>query len=538
MPDSKITDLPLSPYLLDRDLMVVVTGYFNEGSYPQSCRVPVSYIRRYITRLDLLLNPVSGIGNYYNSGLNIMSVWNTGIHAVPGNNVEIQFAGNTPAGQKYGKTGPITHSGIISTTGLNAYSGHPWGNLMRIDYDTQWPYSGILSQTGLNVIQGNLIDIQFDKNSTAADIMHSKNGPWNNNFNKNTHLGNPYHSGIISVTGLNAYKGNLIDISFDASWPHSGMVSTTGLNMVDGNGIGYKVNTNWPYRYEIFHTEKTKYGSSVSVNNTDTKTYNMASANVITLNYNDFYQSKTNQSLSLLATACFKISNISFSSRPFVPEQGSLNDQKIHELLPISGQTINYNYQSCVTQQCGVDPSGDPIFCDVTVSNPASVTLDSTALSNFVPDNNYDYILNSFTFNIGISGGGNSQITNIHSYPITFRNDQIGAGRPYYNTKNEIYRNNTEPYKINSIDPIIIRAKVDLNINSSGVNNFNSLALCAFISNIRATRTYTNTASFIRNTPCNNSSSDNSYSYSTTRCYCQTSATIDVKFIKAENIVI
>jgi hypothetical protein len=256
MPDSKITNLSPSPYLLDRDLMVVVTGYLNEGSYPQTCQVPVSYIRRYITRLNLLLNPVSGIANYYNSGLNILSIWGTGIHGVPGNNVEIQFSQNTPAGQKYGKTGPICHSGIISTTGLNAYSGHPWGNLIRVDTHSQWPYSGVISQTGLNIIRGNLIDIQFDPASPAATIMHSKDGSWNNNFNKNSNLGNPYHSGIVSVTGLNATKGNLIDINYSSDWPHSGTIHTTGLNAVPGYGIYQKIESSFPYKHEVGTLEK------------------------------------------------------------------------------------------------------------------------------------------------------------------------------------------------------------------------------------------------------------------------------------------
>jgi hypothetical protein len=539
MPDSKITNLSPSPYLLDRDLMVVVTGYLNEGSYPQTCQVPVSYIRRYITRLDLLLNPVSGIGNYYNSGLNILSIWGTGIHAVPGNNVEIQFSQNTPAGQKYGKTGPICHSGIISTTGLNAYSGHPWGNLIRVDTHSQWPYSGIISQTGLNIIRGNLIDIQFDPASPAATIMHSKDGSWDNNFNKNSNLGNPYHSGIVSVTGLNATKGNLIDINFSADWPHSGTISTTGLNIIDGNGIGYTIDSSWPYKYEIFNTEKTKYGSSVTINNTGTQNSSTSKFNILTLSYNDFYQSKTNQNLSLLATACFKVSDISFGDRPYVPGAGALNEQKIYELLPISGSIVNYTYQTCATEQCGVDENNQPIFCDVTVNNNSSVTIGYNELANFVQNDTFNYVINSFTLNIGISGNGNDQITNIHSYPITFRNStQGGTTSPLYNTKNEIYRNNTEPYIVNGIDPITIRASVNLNINSSNFNTSNSIALCAFITNVRATRTYTNTADFIPNDPCVGDNTTNSYSYSTTRCYCPTSATIDAKFIKAENIVL
>ena len=479
--------------------MVVVTGYFNEGSYPQSCRVPVSYIRRYITRLDLLLNPVSGIGNYYNSGLNIMSIWNTGIHAVPGNNVEIQFAGNTPAGQKYGKTGPICHSGIISTTGLNAYSGYPWGNLVRVDTHSQWPYSGIISQTGLNIIRGNLIDIQFDPASPAATIMHSKDGSWDNNFNKNSNLGNPYHSGIVSVTGLNATKGNLIDINFSADWPHSGTISTTGLNIIIGNGIGYTIDSSWPYTYEIFNTEKTKYlSSSINVVNNDTyPTSTTKKYALLTLSYNDFYFSKPNQTLSLLGTAVFKISNLSFGGRPFV-SNSVLDTQKREELLPLIG------------------------------------TFTDTQLANFNSDIAYNYIMDSFTLSIGISGGNNPNLIENITKPITFKNSTPGDPPnnntwPIYTSNGciEKYRHNDNypysiyPYSINAEDPMTISAKVDLLINSANVNTLNSLALCAFITNVQCSRTYTY----------------GEFLYTTQRCYAHTSATIEAKFIKAENIV-
>ena len=95
MADSKITQLPLSPYALDKDLMVVVTGHLEEGAFPKNTKMPLSYIRRYVVRLNLLSSQQSGIASYYNSGLNILTTWTTGIHAVPGNNMEVQFSADT-----------------------------------------------------------------------------------------------------------------------------------------------------------------------------------------------------------------------------------------------------------------------------------------------------------------------------------------------------------------------------------------------------------------------------------------------------------
>lgn len=370
MADSKITDLPLSPFVLDRDLMVVVTGNLNEGSYPQSCRIPLSHIRRYITRLDLLLNSSSGITQFYNSGLNTLQI---------------------------------------------------------------------------------------------------------------------------------------------------------GLNIVDGEGIGHTIGDIWPHSYEMFITERVKNGSTTTIANNNTIDQNIAKFNIVNLSYNDFYQSKTNQTLSLLGTACFKISSINFADRPFVPGQGLMNSQKSSELLAISGSTINYNYTTCIS--------------GITTNHTGSVTLNYHELSNFVPDNTYDYIAESFTLNIGISGEGSSNlISNIHSYPITFTNSLIGGSRPYYNTKQETYRPNTNPYLINSIDPMIIQAKVNLTLNSNIANQYNSLALCAFITNVRATRTYTNLIDINPTQNCDATLSP-SYSYSTNRCYCTTNAVIDAKFLKGEHII-
>ena len=48
MADSKITQLSLSPYALDKDLIVVVTGHLEEGAFPRNVKMLLSYIRRYV----------------------------------------------------------------------------------------------------------------------------------------------------------------------------------------------------------------------------------------------------------------------------------------------------------------------------------------------------------------------------------------------------------------------------------------------------------------------------------------------------------
>lgn len=278
MADSKISQLPLSPYVLDKDLVVVVTGHLEQGTYPQNAKVPLSYIRRYIVRLNLLTSPQSGIGTYYNSGLNILTLQHiprtgnlmrydyadehphhqtistTGLNSIPGNLVDISFASDSDAvltmnsrsgnwpnsyvnSNFINQFGDPYHSGIISITGLNAYDH----NLMRIDFDGAWPYSGGISQTGLNSIRGNMVDIQFASNSDAAAWMNNRDGSWHDGFTT-SNLGEKYHSGIISVTGLNAYSGapygNLMRVDYDVDqWPYSGVLSTTGLNSIVGNNI-------------------------------------------------------------------------------------------------------------------------------------------------------------------------------------------------------------------------------------------------------------------------------------------------------------
>lgn len=141
MPDSKISDLPLSPYLLDRDLMVVVTGNYNEGSYPQSCKVPVSYIRRYITRPNLFINTTSGVDSYYHPETNILDIVATGLNAYGNNLIQVGYNSTWP------------YSGIISTTGLNI--NQTTGNLITNHVQNTWPYQHVLHTTGLNLLDGD-----------------------------------------------------------------------------------------------------------------------------------------------------------------------------------------------------------------------------------------------------------------------------------------------------------------------------------------------------------------------------------------------
>jgi hypothetical protein len=221
MSDSKISQLPLSPHILDSDLMVVVTGSLDRGTYPQTCRIPMSYVRRFITRLNLLINVVSGLAYSYNSGLNILTlgldiktanllngefasnhpynytIYNTGLNARTGNNIEISFNSNSAAANKYGGAGGKYQSGIISTTGLNAKTE----NLIRLQFENSWPHSGVIYTTGLNARAGNHIEIDFSTN-------------------RHNSAGAPYYSGIISTTGLNASPGKDIYLKVSNSWPH------------------------------------------------------------------------------------------------------------------------------------------------------------------------------------------------------------------------------------------------------------------------------------------------------------------------------
>lgn len=233
--DSKISQLPSANKIYDHDLLVAVTGYNVEGSYPDNVKISFDRIRKDIVRLHEMIFMLSGFSGYYNTGDNTITITS---HQVEGNLINLTYGSGYPYMQS------------ISTTGLNARNG----NLTRIDFDGLWPYSGIISQTGINAIKGNLIDIQFSKESLAASGMHNRSGPWYSNFNKDTNLGQNYYSGIISVTGINFLTENLIGIDIDSIWPHSGTIYSTGLNAVIGNNIDITFSQN--------HPASTKYGKT------------------------------------------------------------------------------------------------------------------------------------------------------------------------------------------------------------------------------------------------------------------------------------
>lgn len=746
MADSKITQLPLSPYALDKDLMIVVTGHLEEGAYPYNTRMPLSYVRRYIVRLNLMTIPTSGISTYYNSGLNVLTLQHTpltgnlmrydydsgfphdqtisttGLNAIVGNNIDIAFKSNSDASQSmnggaegntwdnnfvsnnlgapyhsgiisvtglnaysgapYGNlvrvdfdvdqwpySGVISttglnsikgnlvdvqfegvsdaavwmhnrdgswqsfdknnhlgnkyHSGIISITGLNAYSGSPYGNLMRVDFDVDqwpysgvlsttglnsivgnnmdivfssgslasqgmssrngtwptfsmhqmegkyhsgiisttglnahrryphgnlmridfdsvWPYSGVISQTGLNVIKGNLVDVQFTSSSDAALRMHSYGGPWDNEFNRFNHLGETYHSGIISVTGLNTVTENLIVRDYESTWPYSGIIyntglnasagnriaidhstsssahsthggaggkyqsgiiSTTGLNLLAGAGIGYSIESSYPHEYNVFTTDKASYPStSVTITNDAAEfVSNTSNFQVIKLlDFSDFYTSRAGQSPKFLVEAAFKITSISKGSLPSVGGFGTLNDRKSAELQP----TIGQNFDGDIIAE------GD--------------------LSSFIPFGGETYAGASFSLQIGISGGGaNSFNNNISTYPITFKNHSSNFSSFY-----EAYRSGSLDYKppiyneLNYQDPIIIRAGVDLNIDSASTTVNNTCGLVAKISNVRYIRGYSYDSG-------PNVGTDTFY---TTNTYVDTSATIKCLYVKTQEI--
>mgnify|MGYP003149749829 FL=1 len=516
MADSKITQLPLSPYALDKDLMVVVTGHLEEGAYPYNTRMPLSYIRRYVVRLNLMTVPTSGISTYYNSGLNVLTLQHTpvtgnlmrydydsgfphdqtisttGLNAIVGNNIDIAFKSDSDAAQSMnggaaGNTwdnnfntthlGPPYHSGIISITGvnartenlivrdyehiwpftgiyyntgvnyiagnsvdlifnkssnasvamstrpgswrsdfqtnylqnkyvsglisitgLNAFSGHPYGNLIRVDYDSVWPHSGIISQTGLNVIRGNLIDITYDSTSAAATKMHSSDGAWDNNFNKNNHLGSPYHSGIIAVTGLNVEGdgGNRIVYTIESDWPYKYNINATGLNIVKGNefsnalnGIAYNIEPDNHNQYDLFSLDKIKHYSTnqtLTVDSGTRTTKYFLDAGAL-ISYCNIKRHKPSDNLTVLAELGVRLDDDCVTvTVPTVADSGSNNSRKTTELGSITGTVVtiagltdaaNTDTQEWDPWQLTIDNSNNPVSLEITISGNNKTLLDA-----------------------------------------------------------------------------------------------------------------------------------------------------------------
>lgn len=442
MADSKISNLPLSPYVLDKDLMVVVTGYLEDGAYPTNVKVPLGYIRRYIVRLNLISAQVSGIASYYNEQLNILNTWTTGIHAVPGNNIEVQFSDNTPAADKYGGVGPICHSGIISVTGLNAVTE----NCIVKENETEWPYSGVIYNTGLNAVAGNNIEITYSTDSDAHDEYGGAGGKY-----------------------------------------QSGIVSTTGLNIIAGTGIGFSISPNWPHPYSLFSTERTQvntYYVDTTVGTSSTSlTQSTATGVISTLSYSDFVI-PSQSSIKLFLTGGVYLIAVVLGNPPSAA--GSTGPGFDQRQIELSGLTPTDN------DWIGATPSS-----------------------------NVPFDVDSFSLEIGISDSTqtNSAFSTTISPILKFKN----TTNPNYNTNDYILETTRDSgvYKIGSIDPMIIRGIADFN----SYHTDPAAQIIAKVKNPSYQREYTYT-----------DPQNNNITYSVTGRRCYTNATCRIKgvFLKGE----
>lgn len=166
MSDAKISELKSVNKLNDNNIIVVVTGYGLQNSYPENVKTTIDRIRKDIVRLNEMIIFVSGYSGYYNSGENIYAVT----------------------------------------------SHHKEGNLIKLDYEEEYPYIQITSTTGLNSLAGNNIEIQFTSGSYASNL-YGGTGP-------------PYYSGIISTTGINARAGTGIYLKTIDQWPYTNEINT------------------------------------------------------------------------------------------------------------------------------------------------------------------------------------------------------------------------------------------------------------------------------------------------------------------------
>jgi len=493
--DSKISQLPYATAIYDHDLIVGVTGYGIEGSYPDNIKISFDQIRHDIIRLDEMIYLLSGFSGYYNEQNNTMTI------------TSHQYA----------------------------------GNLMRLDYSENWPYIQIISTTGLNAVAGNKIELQFNTGTPAS--------------NKYGHTGYPYYSGIISVTGLNAHAGNRIFISEDSNWPHGGTISTTGLNAIFDNGISYSIDSLWPHTYDIKTIDRAKHiNTSTTVYNTGDWYYPLITpATTIgsNLSINNIYGSKNyNSSVKVLVTAMFKITNISLQSIPSV-SYGSWGDElegdlrKKEELSHLIGTSYTYSYNTpCI--------EGNP---DTRVSTNGNITWTTGDLA-FFSATNAVYIDNTCTLNIGISGAGalhnnsmssvislinydsplfrdNTRRLYLQNKDITTAPDSQGYTHyvSFVDSPHVPYPNMTIP----SIDPIVFRSVITLYNTSASEVASNSVGLYATLSNVQYQRSY-RSASLAYN--YNSDCSYNEVYYTTyTNGYARTNATINCQILKIEHIV-
>ena len=447
MADSKITQLPLSPYALDKDLMVVVTGHLEEGAFPKNTKMPLSYIRRYVVRLNLLSSQQSGIASYYNSGLNVLTTWTTGIHAVPGNNMEVQFSADTPAGNKYGRTGGTSHSGIISTTGLNTVTE----NLIVKEHQGTWPFSGIIYNTGLNAVEGNRIAIDHSTDSPA----HSAHGG----------AGGKYQRGIIS---------------------------TTGLNLVAGEGIAYEIKDGYPHEYIVFNTNKTYYDNNrLIINNSQSGLAGTSLSSVDVMDtglqarFNDLHASRSTQNIDMHCEYKLLLEPIMYYRIPPVPTQtNQTNAQKERELQPVRNNNLGLIYGTCSVSN-GVCTNTTVIEDDIT--DAPYTTWQATNIR----------ILESTALTFLMASGITTK--KFHTQDLEFYHSGISdLGSPYGGnyTNGQIisrYRYDTgvaETHRQNNIDPMSMEFVKTINIDKSHPTTKNTITPTYRIYNVPFKRTY------------------------------------------------
>lgn len=148
--DSKISQLPSANKIYDGDLLVAVTGYETEGSYPDNVKINCGLIRRDIIRLNEMIFLLSGFSGYYNSGNNTMTITS---HQQEGNRIKLDYEPDWPYMQ------------IISTTGLNIYDGEGIG----YEIDSTFPHPYKLKNTN-RCKTGNAITISNNNDGFNASV--------------------------------------------------------------------------------------------------------------------------------------------------------------------------------------------------------------------------------------------------------------------------------------------------------------------------------------------------------------------------------
>lgn len=412
----KITELDPASVIYDNDLMVVVTGYQGHlGGITDNASSPLSGIRRHIVKINEIVNTRSGVKSWYDSGNNVLYISEntkegnliyitfdpsfinpspfteqgrslnpstisiTGLNAIMGNHVEIQFGLDTPAANKYGKVGQPYHSGIISTTGLNAR----FENLLIRDYEESWPYSGVIYNTGLNARAGNHIEIQFAPGSPADNTYPNI-------------IGNKYSSGIVSTTGLNVSTGNLLSFFYENQWPYKAIIDTTGTHVLAGQNTAFHVVQTYPYKYRLFTVDRIRKNSiDFTITNSGTSLpidqivfqsdrYNISVVDTgLKMTYSGYYESKQNEYLNLLSTLKYRV-DLRVLNIPTTPNEGPPQKETYSSPIRIAQNNINtyVNIQKSgeilrALEQINNSPSNhlfyDAGFLNATNSENASV---------------------------------------------------------------------------------------------------------------------------------------------------------------------